>query len=97
MNIDIIDYTYVMSINWFTDCHVSQYNTVHVVQGWLKSTIYYMSTLLLSQGDETPAHLAAFNDHVEALKPLVAHGASMRVKNKVSVASVVYYTVHITL
>ena len=56
-----------------------------------------MSTLLLSQGDETPAHLAAFNDHVEALKPLVAHGASMRVKNKVSVASVVYYTVHITL
>ena len=53
-----------------------------------------MSTLLLSQGQRTPAHGAALNDHVEALELLVAHGASMSVKTKVSVASVVYYTVH---
>ena len=56
-----------------------------------------MSTLLLSQSDGTPAHDAAANDQVEALKLLVSHGASMSVKNVVSVASVVYYTVHITL
>ena len=56
-----------------------------------------MSTLLLSQNDGTPAHDAADNDHVESLKLLVAHGASMSVKDWVSVASVVYYTVHITL
>ena len=56
-----------------------------------------MSTLLLSQYDETPAHRAADFNQVEALKLLVDHGASMSVKDKVSVASVVYYTVHITL
>ena len=56
-----------------------------------------MSTLLLSQRDVTPAHWAAVIDQVEALKLLADHGASMSVKDKVSVASVVYYTVHITL
>ena len=56
-----------------------------------------MSTLLLSQFDQTPAHVAALNDKAEALKLLVEHNASMSVKSKVSVASVVYYTVHITL
>ena len=56
-----------------------------------------MSTLLLSQNDVTPAHSAAVYDQVELLKLLVDHGASMNVKDKVSVASVVYYTVHITL
>ena len=56
-----------------------------------------MSTLLLSQYDRTPAHDAALNDHVESLKLLVVHCASMSVKDMVSVASVVYYTVHITL
>ena len=56
-----------------------------------------MSTLLLSQNDLTPAHHAAAFDKVEALKLLVANGALMNVQDKVSVASVVYYTVHITL
>ena len=56
-----------------------------------------MSTLLLSQNGVTPAHRAALNDHVEALNLLAAYGASMSVKTMVSVASVVYYTVHITL
>ena len=79
---------------WFTDGHVSHYNTVHVVQGWLKSTIYYMSTLLLSQGQGTPTHYAAGQ---ETLKLLVAQGAHVNVKDEVSAASVVYYTVHITL
>ena len=82
---------------WFTDGHVSHYNTVHVVQGWLKSTIYYMSTLLLSQDQKTPTHYAAVNGHVEALKLLVARGATVNMKDEVSAASVVYYTVHITL
>ena len=56
-----------------------------------------MSTLLLSQVQWTPAHDAASNDRVEVLKLLVKHGGLMSVKNNVSVASVVYYTVHITL
>ena len=56
-----------------------------------------MSTLLLSQTDWTPTHRAALYNNVEALKLLAAHGASMSVKDEVSVASVVYYTVHITL
>ena len=56
-----------------------------------------MSTLLLSQEQWTPAHLASGNGHVEALKLLVKHGGLMSGKDDVSVASVVYYTVHITL
>ena len=56
-----------------------------------------MSTLLLSQYQRTPTHWAAANGKVEALKLLVARGAELNVKDEVSAASVVYYTVHITL
>ena len=71
-------------------------NTVHVVQGWLESTIYYMSTLLLSQYHQTPAHYAAYTGEVEALKLLQEQGALFNLVNNVSAAYTVYYTVHIT-
>ena len=55
-----------------------------------------MSTLLLSQGQRTPAHWAAFNGEVEALKLLQEHGTRWSLVDKVSAAYTVYYNVHIT-
>ena len=61
-----------------------------------KSTIYYMSTLLLSQRQRTPAHYAAANGRVEALELLQEHGTLFNLVDNVSAAYTVYYTVHIT-
>ena len=56
-----------------------------------------MSTLLLSQDQDTPAHYAALKGKVESLKLLQEHRALFNLVDNVSAAYTVYHTVHITL
>ena len=44
----------------------------------------YITYTLLSQNQDTPAHIAAYRGHVDILRTLHNNGAELNTKNKVS-------------